>query len=269
MKDSITRDKKVQPEHQNGSAKIKIYLVRFLAVCFWLIVWQAASMKLGQEVLLVSPVSVVKKLLELSATSDFWQAVWFSFGRIVAGFFMALFLGAVLAVGASRFSFVEILLTPLVATIKSIPVASFIILCLIWLPSRNLSVFISFLIVLPVIYTNLLEGIRQTDRKLLEMADVFSIGMARRILYIYLSQILPYLMTACGLALGLCWKAGVAAEVIGVPQGSVGEKLYHAKIYLNTPDLFAWTVVIVIISFLFEQCFLRALKKMVEKIERM
>lgn len=254
--------------NKQGS-RISRYAARVLAVCFWLGVWQAASMKLGQEILLASPASVLQKLAGLSATLGFWQAVGYSFVRIISGFFLALVLGMILAVLACRFSVIEILLTPLIVTVKSIPVASFIILCLIWLPSRNLSVFISFLIVLPVIYTNLLEGIRQTDEKLLEMADVFSIGWGRRILYIYLSQLLPYLLTACTLALGLCWKAGVAAEVIGVPDGSIGEKLYHAKIYLNTPELFAWTVVIVMISFVFEKCFLGGIRWLVQKVERM
>lgn len=124
------------------------------------------------------------------------------------------------------------------AAVKAVPVASFIILILIWVPSRNLSIVISFLMVLPVIYTNVLNGIRSTDPKLLEMARVFRIPLFRRIRYIYLSQLLPFLRTGFSLSLGLCWKAGVAAEVIGIPKGSIGEKLYEAKVYLETPDLF-------------------------------
>ena len=256
MKDSIT----------NG--RIKKYGMRTLAAVFWIGIWQLASVRLGQEILLASPVSVILKLGELAVTGDFWQSILFSFERIVLGFLLALLLGAAFAVLSSCFGAVRILLEPLITVIKSTPVASFIILCLIWIPSRNLSVFISFLMVLPVVYTNLLEGIGRTDRKLLEMADVFGVGPAKRVCYIYLSQILPYLLTACRLALGLCWKAGVAAEVIGVPAGSIGEELYHAKVYLNTPDLFAWTIVIIAISFLFEKCFLAGLTWVVRKAER-
>lgn len=259
MMNSTTNDK---------NSLIKTYVIRALAVAFWILIWQLASVWLGQEILLASPVSVIKKLGELVITASFWKAIGFSFARIVLGFLLALFLGMVLAVLAYRFKIVSILLGPLITVIKSTPVASFIILCLIWIPSRNLSVFISFLMVLPVVYTNILQGIRQTDRKLLEMADVFHVGMRKRILYIYISQILPYLLTACTLGLGLCWKAGVAAEVIGVPSGSIGEKLYHAKVYLNTPDLFAWTIVIIVISFLFEKCFLAVLRGIVRKIEK-
>lgn len=256
-------------DNHRTDRNIKNYGMRILAVCFWILIWQIVSVRLGQEILLASPVSVVKKLSELILTGPFWQAVGFSFGRIISGFILAFLLGIVLAVLSYRFWWVEALLNPFIVVIKSIPVASFIILCLIWIPSRGLSIFISFLIVLPVVYTNILEGIRQTDVKLLEMAEVFSVGIGKRIVYIYLSQVLPYLLTACTLALGLCWKAGVAAEVIGVPSGSIGEKLYHAKIYLNTPELFAWTIVIAAISFIFEKCFLKVIKKLIQAVERM
>ena len=228
-----------------------------MAVFFWITIWQFASMYLGQEILLASPVSVVRKLFELSFTGNFWQSVGFSF----------MFLGIFLAVLAYWSKTVEILIAPVIAVVKSTPVASFIILCLIWIPSRNLSVFISFLMVLPVIYTNILEGIRQTDSKILEMAKVFRVNLRRQIRYIYVSQVLPYFLSACRLSLGMCWKAGVAAEVIGVPSGSIGEKLYNAKIYLNTPDLFAWTIVIIVISFVFEKCFLGIVSRVVYMIE--
>ena len=196
-----------------------------MAVFFWITIWQFASMYLGQEILLASPVSVVRKLFELSFTGNFWQSVGFSFVRIVTGFLLAMFLGIFLAVLAYWSKTVEILTAPVIAVVKSTPVASFIILCLIWIPSRNLSVFISFLMVL------------------------------------------PYFLSACRLSLGMCWKAGVAAEVIGVPSGSIGEKLYNAKIYLNTPDLFAWTIVIIVISFVFEKCFLGIVSRVVYMIE--
>ena len=142
------------------------------------------------------------------------------------------------------------------AVIKAVPVASFIILALVWLNSRSLSLFISALMVFPPVYLNVLEGIRRTDGQLLEMARVFRVPFSRRLRYIYLPQIMPYFRTAVSLGLGLCWKAGAAAEVIGLPAGSVGERLYTAKVYFQTPDLFAWTVTIVAVSVLFERLFL-------------
>lgn len=237
-------------------------------MAFWLLVWQGVSQVLGQEILLVSPVSVLRRLLELAVTADFWSSIAFSIIRIMGGFLLAALLGILLGALAAGVSPVRQLLEPAVLTIKSIPVASFVILVLIWVPSENLSVVISFLMVFPVIYTNVLNGIESTDRKLLEMAEVFRISLPRRIRYIYASQVLPFFRAGCSVALGLCWKAGVAAEVIGIPDGSIGEQLYMAKVYLNTPDLFAWTIVIVLISLVFERLFLALVDRGVGYLER-
>ena len=174
-----------------------------------------------------------------------------------------------LAALSARFRRVEELLAPALLAIKSIPVASFIILALILFSSRNLAVLISFLMVLPVVYANVLEGIRSADRQLLEMGRVFRLPAGRRLRYLYVPQVYPFFEAACGVALGLCWKAGVAAEVIGMPQGSIGERLQQAKIYLDTPDLFAWTLVIVLVSLAFEKLFLRLLKAGARALERM
>ena len=234
---------------------------KILGAAVWIIIWQLVSMWLKQEILLVSPVSVIKRLTELIMMEEFWKSVVFSFGRIILGFFLALILGTILAALSCGFFAVEMLMEPLITVVKATPVASFIILCLIWIPSRNLSVFISFLMVFPVVYTNILEGIRQTDKQLLEMADSFGAGLMKKVEFVYLSQVQPYIVTACKLGLGLCWKAGIAAEVIGIPTGSIGEKLYKAKVYLETPNLFAWTIVIIIVSVGFEKLFMLILRK--------
>jgi NitT/TauT family transport system permease protein len=137
--------------------------------------------------------------------------------------------------------------------IKATPVASFIILALIWINSRNLSVLISFLMVVPVVYMNVLQGLHETDRKLLEMAKIFHITRRKMITSVYIPSVMPYLITSVTVGLGFCWKSGIAAEVIGRPSGSIGERLYEAKLYIMTKELFAWTFVIIIISVLFEK----------------
>lgn len=234
-----------------------------------LLVWQLAAASLSSSLLLVSPLRVLERLCGLVREPQFYAAVGFSFVRIVAGFLLGLGCGTLLAVAASRWHLAEVLLWPYVTVIKTTPVASFIILCLIWLDSSSLPVFISFLMVLPIVYANMLEGIRQTDQKLLEMAKLFRVGAGRRLLYIYLPQLRPYLITACSVALGLSWKAGIAAEVIGIPDGSIGEQLYEAKVYLSSADLFAWTVVIIAVSIAFEKLFLWLLRAGYRRLEQM
>ena len=163
----------------------------------------------------------------------------------------------------------ETLLWPYVITIKTVPVASFIILALLWLSSAGLSVFISFLMVLPIVYTNILSGIRSIDPKMEEAARLFRVPWPRRVLYLWLPSVKPYLISACSVALGLSWKAGVAAEVIGVPSGSVGEAMYVAKVHLDMVDMLCWTVVIVAASLLFERLFLTLVRALFRGLERL
>lgn len=230
--------------------------IRLWAVLFWLLLWQGCAMLLGKELLLPTPVSALRRLLELAVTVPFWKAIGWSAVRILGGFLLSCALGILLAIPASKSRLFRELLAPLMAAVKAVPVASFIILALVWLSGRTLSIFISFLMVFPTVYLNVLEGIRQTDGKLLEMAKVYRVSLLRQIWGIYLPQVMPYFRTAASLGLGMCWKAGIAAEVIGIPGGSMGEKLYTAKIYFMTSDLFAWTAVIVAVSVAFEKLFL-------------
>ena len=224
-------------------------------------------MALNLHLLLVTPLEVVGRLFTLVGESDFWRTLLFSFSRIVLGFLLAFLLGCLLGVLSGKWPWLETLLWPYVITIKTVPVASFIIISLIFFSARQLSTFISFLMVFPVIYSNVLEGIRSTDRELMEMAQVFRIGWWRRLGYIYLPHLKPFLFSACSVALGMSWKSGVAAEVIGVAAGSIGEKLYESKIYFLTEDLLAWTVVIVLVSVLFEKLFLRLMQAAFDRWE--
>lgn len=240
------------------------------AVAVWLLVWQGASMALAAAyphgaLLLASPAAALLRLGELARTAAFWRAVGGSALRIFGGFLLSCLLAVVLAALAARFCRLRELLAPLVAAVKAVPVVSFIILALVWLDSGDLPLFISALMVFPPVYLNVLAGIAATDKKLLEMARVFRVPLRRKLRDIWLPQVLPYFRAACSLGLGLCWKAGVAAEVIGLPAGTIGERLYTAKVYFQTPDLFAWTAVIVAVSVLFEKAFLALVDALARK----
>ncbi len=220
----------------------------------------------GGKLLLASPVQASLRLLELLPTPAFWRAVGNSSARILGGFLISCALAVLFAALAAGRPWLRDLLAPPVAVVKAVPVASFIILALVWLEGRSLSLFISGLMVFPPVYLNVLEGLGRTDRKLLELARVYRIPRSRRLWGIYLPQVLPYFRSAASLALGLCWKAGTAAEVIGLPAGTIGERLYTAKVYLETPDLFAWTAVILGLAAAFERLFLAAVDTLAERV---
>lgn len=238
-------------------------------IIFWLIVWQIAAVAVNSDILLVSPLDVIKRLCELVITEDFWGSVLFSAGRIMLGFFLGLVTGTAIAVLSGKFRIVRVIFSPLISVMKSIPVASFTILALFWINSENLSVLVTFLICTPIVCSNMQAGIDSLDVKLEEMSKVFKIPAWRRFSGVYLSQLMPYFRSASALAIGLSWKSGAAAEVIGIPDGSIGEKLFMSKIYLETADLFAWTAAVILLSLLCEKLFLLILGILQKKIERM
>ncbi|MCH5248580.1 MAG: ATP-binding cassette domain-containing protein [Lachnospiraceae bacterium] len=240
--------------------KKKDILQKGIIILFWLCVWQILTVVTDNNILLVGPIQAGKAFLHNLSEPYFWKIVLFSLLRIGLGFFLALFIGIFLGVLAYKRAFIEMLFEPLMATLKSIPVVSFVVLLLIWFGSVRLSFFISFIVVLPNIYVNTVSGLKSTDKELLEMAEVFHIGHFNRFLYIYRPALMPYLISALKISLGMSWKSGVAAEVIGMPQYSLGERLYISKIYLDTAGLFSWTLTVIILSFAFEKAVLYIVK---------
>ena len=237
---------------------------QLISILFWLAVWQAAAILIGQEVFLVSPVQALVMLVELLPQAEFWQRVAFSTGRILLGFLLGAVSSVLLAVAAEKSDWVEALLSPVMQLVKATPVASFIILALVWVSGSSLSVLISFLMVLPVLYGAVRTGIESVDVQLLEMAKVFRLPLGKRLRAIWLPEVLPAFRQGCSVALGICWKSGVAAEVIGLPDGSIGDALYRAKITLSTGELFAWTFVIIVLSNVFEKLFMALLDRAVK-----
>ena len=249
--------------------KKKSVLLTLLSIILALGVWQIAALIIDSGVILASPLQVLVRVAELPFEDGFFAVIRFTFSRILLGFFAGLAVGLLLALLAFRFPAAEILLKPYTVTIKSVPVASFVILALMLFSSKTLSVFVSFLIVLPVVYTNLLAGFKSRDQKLIEAARVFGVPWRRRLLYIDIPAIKSHLISACSIGMGLAWKSGVAAEVIGIPSGSVGEKLYYSKVYFDMADLFAWTVIIVLLSIGLEKITVFLVKKALGGIEKL
>jgi NitT/TauT family transport system permease protein len=246
----------------------KVCTERIAAIIVAILLWQLLAMKLDQKLLLATPVDVAKTLGVLVKSQEFYSAIAYSMGRILIGLLIGAAVGIACALLAGRWHFMEVLFWPYFSAMKATPVASIVILCLVWLSGRRLSVFIVFLVVTPVIYTNILAGIKNLDPKMKDMARVFGINGLRRLLYVYLPELKTYIIAAFALATGMAFKAGIAAEVIGTPGGSVGKMLYNAKVYLETPELFAWTLVIIVLSVVVEQVILGLVKRMFAGLQR-
>lgn len=222
-------------------------------ILFWVSIWQIAALMIHNRILLVSPVEVVGRIARLLVDQTFWHSIILSSFNIMSGFFIAMAGGLVLAAAASRIHLLYVIIEPLVKAMRSIPVASFIVLALILFSSKYLSVFVAFTVAFPIIFQSVFDGIAMKSEALHELTTVFRIPYLRGVRYLGFFEILPVLKTACKTTVGMSWKAGVAAELIGIPKSSIGEQLQQAKVYLETGELFAWTVVIILLSLVFDR----------------
>ena len=227
-------------------------LTRCAPVAFWLVVWQVASMLDSSGILLCGPLDALLALCRLSSTQTFWSSIWFSTLRIVAGVLFGYIIAGVLAAASWHASTVRILLQPALLAIKSTPVACIVVILLIWIGAANVSVITVLLLVVPAIYFALCAGLDNMDAGQRDLFEIFGARGRRRFFALIWPAVLPYLQAASGTVLGMSWKAGIAAELIGVPAGSLGERIYQAKLLLETPDLFAWTFCVICLSWLFE-----------------
>lgn len=247
---------------------VKKIVLTITAICFWLFVWHFLSLKINSSIFLPSPEATYKALIRIGKRAGFWQTIFNTFSKIAKGFLLALIAGTFLAIISSFVKIIDILVSPFMRLLKTVPVASFIILALLWVKSDKLSVLISFVMVTPVVYINILQSFDNVDNNLLEMADIFNVSLLRRLRFIYVPALVSGFMSACKIGLGFCFKAGIAAEIIGLPFQSIGSELYKSKLYLMTDELFAWTVVIVLMSVFFEGVCIYLLNKLSCIIEK-
>lgn len=229
---------------------------------FWVAVWQILALLVDSPLLLPGPWAVLLRLGELAVAGAFWRSTAWSLLRILCGAVAAVVLGAALAVACCRFRLADALLSPLLGMVRSTPVASFILLLLIWIGRDILPAVIVILMVLPVVWTNVCAGIRSTDPILLRTARVFRFSPWRTLRRVYVPSVMPHFLSACRTSLGLAWKSGIAAEVLTVPAVSIGKMLYESKLYLETTDLFAWTAVVVVCSLVIEKVLMSAIGRL-------
>ncbi len=241
--------------------KEKARLKMLLIVLAWLALWEIADRVINNRIVLSGPAHIIGALVEQVKQPDFWVICGASFIRITVGFLLSFVVGFVLALLCYRFTLLRDIITPLMIALKIVPMISFVIMLLIWVGNQALTIYLSFLIVLPLIYTSTLAGLNAVDKDLLEAAKEYGCSKWYRFYYFYRPALMPFLVSACRVALGMSWKSGIMAEVIGTPKPSIGREMYAAKTYLQTADLFAWTIVVVVLSLVFEKVFLMLLRK--------
>lgn len=239
-----------------------------LILAFWIGVWWIAAWRVGKPLLFPSPVLVLTRLWEMMQTAEFYRVTVNSLFNVLKGILIAVFGGSVLAVITSRISLLREAVLPLMTVVKATPVASFIILALIWIGAVKVPTFITVLIVLPVVWTNLDEGFLRIDPQLNEVTKVYKMTFPRRLRVLILPSLKPYFVSACRTSMGLAWKAGIAAEIIAMPRDSIGTMIGDAKQYIETVDMFAWTLTVIVLSLVIELLFAALFKKRDKNVSR-
>lgn len=224
-----------------------------LSVIFWVVIWQIAANAIGKELILPTPLSVGKHLIVLVRTGRFWKITATSVLRVLGGYALGFIAGIVLAPAAAGNRIAAVLISTPVRVLRSTPVASFVILVMLFSKYTYVPVIISSIMVFPIIYQNVKTGIEKTDAGLKEVATVFRFGLVKKIRLLYFPSVRPYLMSAAVTALGLAWKSAIAAEVLCLPNRAIGSEIFYSKNYLETPDLFAWTLVVIVLGLIFEK----------------
>lgn len=229
-------------------------------ILFWFAVWEVADRLIGNRLVLAGPIRTLEALAAQVVKPNFWVISLASTARIAVGFLMSFTAGVLLALVAYRVRIVRDFVDPIISLLRTLPIVSFIIMLLIWVGPQNLTMFLAFFIVLPLIYTNVLSGFESVDPQMLEMARVFRFSPWRTFMYVYRPAVMPFLASSCKISLGMSWKSGIMAEVLAMPDPSIGKQMNTARTFLNTPDLFAWTVVVMILSLAFEKLFMQLVK---------
>ena len=244
--------------------RVKALLSRAGILAFYVALWAVLAGVVNQPLLLPTPTSVLQKLLTLLPNPSFYRTLGATLTRTLLAYGLGIAAAVLLGALCSRFRIADLLIAPLLSAIRATPVTSFIVLALVWLSSPRVPVLTGFLMTLPVVYSALVQAIRAIDPKLLEMARLYGFGRVKTLVHVIIPAVLPAFVESCLAAIGLCWKAVVAAEVIGVPKMAVGSRLYEAKIYLETDSLIAWTLMIILLSVLLEALLKKAVRRLTE-----
>jgi len=232
--------------------RLNSFIKNTIVLLFWLVVWEIVAYFVNSEVLLPPPTKVFVRLGDFLREPSFYVTVAVSLLRILVGFASGTILGILLALFSFFFNPANIFISPLFTTIRATPVASFIILALVWMGRPFVPSFTAFLMVLPIVYANTFQGLRSTDLTLLEVAKVFNCRGFKRLKLLYLPAAAPSILTGVKVSFGLAWKSGVAAEVLCSLKSSIGGEIYYSKLYLESVDLMAWTLTVIVLSLTFE-----------------
>ncbi len=226
--------------------------IGIISIVLMLFLWELASLRIGSEHILPGPLETFVSVFNLFMTEDFLFIVCYTIFRSVVGFLIAIVLGISLGIIAGLNQSFEAFMKPWIVLMRSVPVVSFILLALIWFTSGSVPIFIGILTMFPMIFTNIIEGMRNVDTKLIEMAKFYKVEQKRIVTEVYIPAIAPFVTSGISSAIGIGWRAIIVGEVLSQPEFGIGTSMHSAQSFLNVDVLIAWTFIAVMLSYVFE-----------------
>ena len=242
----------------NSTMENKAFLPRFKALktiisaVFILSVWEIAALIINDEFFLPDVLTTAESLFKILFSGVFFKVIFTALYRVGAGLVLGILLGILLATLCHKFDFLNAMFSPLISIMKATPVASIIVLLWIRMSYTEIAIFVVILMILPIIWQNVYDGYKSIDKSLIEVANVFELTRLQRFRILIMPSILSYLLPAIITSVGLAWKAEVAAEIM--TNSNIGRLIYDFKtVSYDTASIFAWTVIIVSLSIIFEK----------------
>lgn len=243
---------------------MKKFIINLLSVLFWIGVWELVYLLVDENFLLASPLSVAINTGLLLLKKSTYYIMLMSLLRILVGFILAILVGCCCAFVAFKFKAVRPLIEILFKIIKLSPIVSFIIIALVYIPEWIIVPLISFLMVTPVFYYSTYQALRNTDKKMIEMARMYEFTPYQKLKYIYINSGRKAFVGAIESGIGFAFKSGITAEVLVLPQVSFGMMLYTSKIYLDGLNLASYTILLIILAIIVEKLVIFLAKKVIE-----
>ncbi len=230
-------------------------MISLISIVLLLLIWKVSALIIGADIILPPPEVVLKSFITIIFSKGFWIKLGYTFLRGILGFLLSYVSGIIVGVLAGLFPRFRAFVFPIITVIRSTPVIAVILLALIWFNVNYVPVFVAFLMAFPIVCGNIIEGLTTVDKNLIQMAEVYKIPLKKQIIHIYIPSIFPFIIAGASLSLGVVWKVVVAAEVLSQPKWGIGTSLNEAKSFLITEEVFAWTIVAILLSSISEIIF--------------
>jgi NitT/TauT family transport system permease protein len=232
-----------------------------IACIILVILWEIVAVKIDNEIYLPRIENVLFSMGEILSKGDFLKSILSSLSRTVISFFSALFLAVVLGVLSLMYPIFKSFLKPINAIGKTIPTMVLVVLALIWFKKENAPFIVGFAIVFPILYEGVISSISNINKELIDMCKVYKISTWQKVKKIYMPVIGFYITGILMSTFSLAFKVVIAGEVYGQPKYGVGSSIQVEKMNFNTNAIFAWIIIIAILSILFD-----LLNKLISKV---